>query len=209
MGNIKKRIICVLLLICTLVLPVCLSGCTKKVSEEEAKEIVGYLVSESYEINDIVYGKGLETIEIEEEENYLYATVAENDKYNSTNDIRNEIYRLFSSKYAANMEATALVGITGEISGSIVYARYIDGKYGLAMLKDDIALKGDVEVEGGKEEIEYEGMKVLKFDPSTVEIQKISRKFIDAYVTSEDGTTKILVSLILENGEWKLNCTTC
>ena len=209
MGNIKKRIICVLLLICTLVLPVCLSGCTKKVSEEEAKEIVGYLVSESYEINDIVYGKGLETIEIEEEKSYLYATVAENDKYNSTNDIRNEIYRLFSSKYAANMEATALVGITGEISGSIVYARYIDGKFGLAMLKDDIALKGDVEVEGGKEEIKYEGMKVLKFDPSTVEIQKISRKFIDAYITSEDKTTTILVSLILENGEWKLNCTTC
>lgn len=209
MGNNKKRIICVLLLICTLVLPVCLSGCTKKVSEEEAKEIVGYLVSESYEINDIVYGKGLETIEIEEEKSYLYATVAENDKYNSTNDIRNEIYRLFSSKYAANMEATALVGITGEISGSIVYARYIDGKFGLAMLKDDIALKGDVEVEGGKEEIKYEGMKVLKFDPSTVEIQKISRKFIDAYITSEDKTTTILVSLILENGEWKLNCTTC
>ena len=209
MGSIKKRIICVLLLICTLVLPVCLSGCTKKVSEDEAKEIVGRLVSESYEINDIVYGKGLETIEIEEEENYLYRTVAENDKYNSTNDIRNEIYRLFSSKYAVNMEATALIGITGEISGSIVYARYIDGKYGLAMLKDDIALKGEVEVEGGKEEIKYEGMKVLKFDPSTVEIQKISRKFIDAYITSEDKTTKILVSLILENGEWKLNCTTC
>lgn len=208
MGRSKKIVASVLLLMLITISVISLSGCTKKISEEEAKAKVGELVLASYDINVVVYGEGLPTIEIEEEKNSLYATVVENEKFNSTEDIRNEIQRLYSKSFSSVMEATALEGVHGEISGTIVYARYIDGRYGLSMLKDDIALKGEVDVDGEKEEIEHEHMTVLKYNPNTIEIKKISKRFVEAYITSEDGGTTILVTLILEDGEWKLDSPT-
>lgn len=208
MGKIKKRIISLSLLLFITISVVSLSGCTKKLSEEEAIAKVSELVDASYELNVIVYGEGLPTIEIPEEKDSLYKTVMENEKYNSTSDIKKAINEVFSSDYADVMITTAFVGIKGEIDSSIVYARYIDGRYGLAMLKDDIALKGEVEGEDGKEEIDYDGFKVIKYDTSTAKIKKISRRFVEAYVTSEDGKTEILVTLISENGVWKLDTPT-
>ena len=209
MGKTKNKIVSIILLMLIAISVISLSGCTRKISEDEAKAKLAELVVASYDINVVVYGEGLPTLDLEEEENSLYATVAENEKYNNTDDIRNEIKRLYSESRALAMETTALEGVKGEVSGSIVYARYIDGRYGLSMLKDDIALKGEVDVDGEKEEIEYDGMKVLKYDPTTVEIVKISRRFVEGYITSEDGQATILVVLILENGEWKLDNSTC
>ena len=208
MGKTKKIIVSVILLMLIAVSVISVSGCTKKISEEEAIAKVSELVLASYDINVVVYGEGLPTIEIEEEKNSLYATVAENEKFNSTEDIKKEIERLYSSNIASAMIATALEGVHGEVSGTIVYARYIDGRYGLSMLKDDIALKGEVDVGGEKEEFEHKHMTVLRYNPETIEITKISRRFVEANITSQDGSVVTPVVLILENGEWKLDSPT-
>ena len=212
MGKIKNRVVSVILLMLITITMISISGCGKnknnlfesKLSESEAIEKVSTLVVDSYDINVVVYGAGLPTLDLEEEEESLYRTVIENDKFNSTIDIRKEIERLYSKRFASIMINTALVGTPGEYGQTIIYARYIDGKYGLSMIKDNSVIKGDDE----NEDDASGGIDVLKYDPSTIRIHKISARFIEAYITSESGETTILVTLILEDGEWKIDCPT-
>ena len=76
------------------------------------------------------------------------------------------------------------------------------------MLKNDIVLDGSVSVDGEKQEISYFGFKVNKYDTETIEIKKISRRFIEAYITSENGEETILVTLILEENGWRIDSPT-
>lgn len=207
MPKIKNRIISVVVLVLTILSVVSLSACTKKLSKEEATTKVAELVEASYELNVIVFGEGLEYIETEESKNARYALVKENEKYNSIKDIRDAIEKVFSEDYSRVMETTAFVGVQEKFGA--VLPRYIENSQGFLVLKNNVVLDGSVDVNGDKQEIGYQGIKVLKYDPSTIEIVKISRRFIEANITSEGGEATILVTLILENGEWRLDSPTC
>ncbi len=209
MPKIKNRIISIALLLLTILSVVGFSGCTKKLTKDEATAKVSELVEASYELNVIVFGEGLEYIETEESKNSRYALVKENDKYNSIKDIRDAIEKVFSEDYSKVMETTAFVGIKGAVDGTVIPERYIENSVGFLVLKNDIALDGEVDIEGGKDEIEYSGLKVRKYDSSSIEIKKISRRFIEAYITSIDGSETILVTLILEENGWRLDSPTC
>jgi hypothetical protein len=209
MPKIKNRIISIIVLMLTILSVVSLSACTKKLSKDEATSKVAELVEASYELNVIVFGEGLEYIETEESKNSRYALVKENEKYNSIKDIRDAIEKVFSEDYSRVMETTAFVGVQGAYGSASVPERYIENSQGFLVLKNDIVLDGNVDVNGDKQEIGYNGMKVLKYDPSTIEIVKISKRFIEANITSQNGEATILVTLILENGEWRLDSPTC
>lgn len=208
MGNLSKKIckIACVALICVFIFG--LTGCTKKLTEEEAKSQVATLVDASYELNEIVFGKGLEYIETEEFKNAKYALVKENEKYNSINDIEKAIDKVFSVEYSMTMKTTAFEGQSGAVDGTKVPERYIENPQGFLILKNDIVLDGNVSVDGEKQEISYLGFKVLKYDTSSIEIKKISRRFIEAYITSEGGEQTILVTLILEENGWRIDSPT-
>ncbi len=208
MGKLTKKLtkIASIALICIFVFG--LTGCTKKLSKNEATEKVAELVDESYELNEIVFGKGLEYIETEEFKNAKYALVKENSKYNSINDIRVALDKVFSEDYSFIMKTTAFVGQSGGVDLTSVPPKYIENEQGFLVLKNDIVLDGNVSVNGDKQEISYNGFKVYKYDTSTIEIKKISRRFIEAYITSEGGEQTILVTLILEENGWRIDSPT-
>lgn len=208
MGKLSKRLIKAACIALVLIFALGLSGCTKKLSKEEATQKVCELVEASYELNEIVFGKGLEYIELDEFKNAKYALVKENEKYNSINDIRQEINKVFSVDYAETMKTTAFVGQSGAVDSTSVPPRYIENEQGFLVLKNDIVLDGEVNVNGDKQEISYNGFKVYKYDTSTVEIKKISRRFIEAYITSLGGEQTILVTLILEENGWRIDSPT-
>ena len=183
-----------------------LTGCQKKLTKEEATVKVAELVEASYELNEIVFGEGLEYIETEESKNTRYALVKENDKYNSIYDIELAISKVFSVKYSNTMKKTAFEGQSGAVGGTGVPARYIENKQGFLVLKEKTV--HDESIDGEKLNEGYFSIDVLKYDTSTIEIKKISRRFIEAYVTSLGGEQTILVTLILEENGWRIDSPT-
>ena len=208
MGKASKNIIKIIAVALLCIFTFGLTGCTKKLSRDEATAKVSELVEASYEINEIVFGNGLEYIETEESKNTRYALVLENDKYNSISDISNAIDRIFSEDYGKVLKTTAFDGQGGAVDGTKVPERYIENEQGFLVLKNDIVLDGMVSVEGEKQKISYFGFKVNKYDTETIEIKKISRRFIEAYITSENGEETILVTLILEENGWRIDSPT-
>ncbi len=186
------------------------SSCGKIIrSNDEAEEYVAELVEKSYEINVIVFGEGLPHLDEKDEDNPLYSPVLENEKYKSISDIRLAIREVYSEEYAKSLETTAFSGAVGGVEGTTLYPRYITNKEGeLCILTDYTILDYESPTYG-----EYKGLNVLKYDTSTVEIKKISLRFVEAYITSEDGQTTILVTLIRQKVdgeyEWRLNSSTC
>lgn len=208
MGKNNKNIIRAVAVALVCIFTLGLTGCTKKLTKEEAIAKVGELVDASYELNEIIFGDGLEYIETEESKNTKYALVKENEKYNCINDIRNAINDVFSKDYGATLKTTAFVGQSGVVENTKTEPRYIENEMGFLVLKNDVILDGSVSVDGEKQEILYYGVSVNKYDISTIEIKKISRRFIEAYITSVDGSETILVTLILEENGWRLDSPT-
>ncbi len=215
MGKIKKRIIALLTIMLILITGVSISGCMPpdftgpKLTEEQATEYIKDLVEKSYDINVIVFGKGLPHLEERDPDYPQYAPVLENEKYNRINDIKLAIRKIYSKSYAESIENVAFRGSESGIEGTTLFPRYIENEAGeLLILVDDIVL----DYESG-EYGKYEGISVQKYDPSTVEILKISNRFVEANVKSYDKTTTIKVTLIKQevNGEyeWRLNSSTC
>lgn len=211
----KKRIVALITLMLIIISVISISGCTppdftgEKLSEAEATSYIRDLVAKSYDINVIVFGKGLPYLDERDPDNPQYAPVLENEKYNRINDIRLAIRKIYSKEYAESVESIAFHGSESGISGTTLFPRYIENKAGeLLILVDDIVLDFESDTLG-----KYEGIEVKEYDPDTVEIKKISNRFVEAYVTSYDKTTTIKVTLIRQevNGvyEWRLNSSTC
>ena len=201
MGKFKKIISLVFAMLITLsVFSIC--GCVKKISEDEAKAHIKRLVDASYEINVIVY-EGLPYYDRIDAQGMLYAPVDDSTGYKKTSEIRLAIRKVFSSEYSYTLETLAFDGYEGASFGYHTQPRYIDKEDEIFVLKDFYETDFDSETYG-----EYEGIKVLKYDTSNIEIVKISKRFVEGKVKSTDGTTTITVTLILEDGEWKLDSPT-
>ena len=210
MGKIKTRILAVVMLALVLLTAISVSSCSKKLTKEEATAYVKEFVDKSYEINVIIFGEGLEHLDEQDLQNPLYSPVVENDKYNSISDIKLAIREIYSKDYAASLENTAFKGVESGVDGETLYPRYMENSAGeLLILTDYTSLDYTSEIYG-----KYHGIEVRKYDTSTVEIEKINRRFVTAYVTSEDGKERIRVTLTREedsegNYIWKLHSSTC
>lgn len=201
MGKIK-RILSLVFAALMVLLTVSVCGCAKKISEDEARAHIKSLVEASYQVNVIVY-EGLPYFDRIDTQGMLYAPVDYGSQYKKTADIRLKIRKVFSEDYSRILETLAFEGQEGASFGYHTQPRYIDKDGELLVLKDFYETDFESDKYG-----EYEGIKVLKYDPSTIEIVKISRRFVEGKITSEDGKTTITVTLILENGEWRLDSPT-
>ena len=169
-----------------------MTGC-KKVSEEEAINLVKSLVSRSYNLNVVYYGEGLKYKE-SGNPNQIYLPVQENEIYVLRSVLIKDTYEVFSETLALSIVDMAFGGAEGGTSASSVQSRYmVEG--------DDDWLLVNKDYKSVKKEI-------TKYNYDTIEITKISRRFIEANIKSTKGEN-VEVVLIKQGESWRLDSITC
>lgn len=187
MKNIVKAI---LLAVLAALMLASMVGC-KEVSNSTAINIVNNLVQQSYELNVIYFGEGMEAQEIENESD-LYAPVRGNSNYTSKLALMEKTRQIFSEAYSSNMIELAFEGEAGAIGSSAVYARYIEFE-GYLFVRRDI-----------------DGIEVAKYDFTTTKILKNSKKFIIAKIKTKntDKPEYVEITLINEKNGWRIDSAT-
>ena len=189
----KKRILRIFLA-CVLIATTAIStvGCGK-VKENEAISLVKDLVSRSYELNVIYYGEGL-SYKDSGNPNDIYMPVNENEKYVLRSALIKETYNVFSETYALSLVNMSFNGVASEINQNAIQSRYM-------VRGDDDWLYVNKNYESVVDE-------VAEYNYDTIEITKISKRFIEATIKTTKGSS-VDVVLIKEDGEWRLDSVTC
>ncbi len=201
MGKFKRILS---LVFASLLVILTFSGCgCAKISKEEAQLEIKKLVDASYDLNVIIYGEGLPYYDRIDTQGALYAPVSDTARFKSISDMKVAIRRTFSENYSKILEKTAFEGQEGVDFGYHNQPRYIEVSGELMVLKDFYNVDFDSEKYG-----EYEGIKVQKYNTDVIKIVKISKRFVEGEITSVDGKTQIRVTLVLEDGEWRLDSPT-
>lgn len=167
-------------------------GCGK-VKEDEAVSMVKDLVSRSYNLNVVYFGEGLDYID-SGNPNDVYMQVKETEMYILRSKLISDTYSVFSETYAKSLVDMAFNGVASEINKDSVQARYM--------------VRGDDDLLYVNKNYESVVDEVAIYDLNTVEITKISRRFIEANIKTVKGKT-VEVILIKENGNWRLDSATC
>ncbi len=177
-------------LILIAIFAVSIAGC-KSVSDTEAKAIFNTLVKESYELNVIYFGDGLKP-QVPENESDLYAPVQGSENYTAKLPLVERTREIFSSDYASDIIKTAFEGEAGAVGTTAVYARYIEYEGYLSVMRN------------------IEGIEVAKYDYSTTEIIKNSKRFIIAKIktTNLEKNDFVEITLINEENGWRIDSAT-
>ena len=163
-----------------------LVSCEKNVEENEAKELVKNLVSESCKLNEILYGEGLPYEENTSENKY--APVSIDAEYKTLFSLKEKIRGVFTSSYS-NSLIEYIFSYTPGVYGGGTYPRYEEQGGWLVVLKD------------------YNVREITEYDYDTIEIKKIKRKEIKATIKSTENETVEIV-LIKEADGWRLDSAT-
>ncbi|MBO5212811.1 MAG: hypothetical protein J6B60_04645 [Clostridia bacterium] len=159
----------------------------KRVNNDEALDIVKEIVSDSQELNEIYFGKGLAFDDngIESDD---FSPVSADSPYQSREALEKRTYEIFSKGYASDIIDMAFMGKMS--LGVTNYARYT-------------ARGGSTDGSGYLyvyEKIEPTVEKLPKYEYGTTKIIKNSRSFIVAEITTRDGDT-IRITLVYEGKE--------
>ena len=186
----KKSFKILILTVLTVLMTVSMVSC-KTVSDESAVHIVNALVEKSYELNVIYFGEGLDMQETENDSD-LYVPVVGSSNYTSKLALVEKTREVFSSSYASDIIKTAFEGQMGAIGSTAVYARYIEYEGYLSVRRD------------------IEGIEVAKYDFTTTEIIKNSKKFIVAKIKTRDieNPQFVEITLINEENGWRIDSAT-
>lgn len=184
-----KSFIKIISVILIVIFAVSITGC-KSVSDSEAKAIFNTLVKESYELNVIYFGEGLKPQATDEDS--LYIPVQGSENYTAKLPLVERTREIFSTDYASDIIRTAFEGESGVLGSSAVYARYIEYEGYLSVRRD------------------IEGIEVAKYDYSTTEIIKNSRRFIIAKIktTNLEKNEYVEITLINEDDGWRIDSAT-
>ena len=186
----KKLIKILLPYILTTIMVVSMVGC-KGESEAMAITIVNNLVQQSYELNVIYFGEGMEAQEPENELD-LYVPVRGSSNYTSYLALANRTREIFSEAYSNSIISLAFNGESGALGSTAVYARYIEYEGYLSVRRD------------------IEGIEVAKYDLTTTEIIKNSKNFIIAKIKTRDTNKPefVEITLINEKNGWRIDSAT-
>ena len=167
-------------------------GC-EKATEEEAVSLVKDLVSRSYELNVIYYGEGLKYKD-SGNPNDLYMVVYEQEKYILKSQLTKATREVFSESFATSIIDMSFNGVQSQINQNSVQPRY------MTQIDDDLIYvnKAYEPVVSGE---------IAKYNYDTIEITKISRRFIEARIKTTSGQT-VNVTLIKEDNGWRLDSGT-
>ncbi len=204
MKNKGLRIICAFAVLSVVLTSFCACAKRKPPKLESVKERFSYLLDNSYEINEILWGDGLPTIVYGSEEDKQYKVYDEDtfDGYEyvrddciikTTEQIKLLAEQIYSKNYLQNIYVQIFDGYTLD-SQHYNLAKYVENTKGFFCysLDEDLVEK-------------------LVFDHSTMKIVKPSRSDyvnveIEAYKENDNASRFTMkVCFILENGEWYLD----
>lgn len=189
-----KRITLIFLsIILTALLAVSMVGCGCGVEEHEAILLVKDLVSRSYELNVVYYGKGLE-YEESGNANDLYLRARSGQALALKTELLKRTREVFSETLAESVINMSFNGVGSDSSLGSVQSRYM-------IMGDDDWIYVNKDYEPVVDEVE-----VYNYD--TIVITKTSGKFIEATIETTDKKL-VEVTLILEDDVWKLDSITC
>lgn len=187
MKKYLKAFICLILIS---VFSLSFISCNKKVTEDEAIKLVKEFLTESYELNEIYYGKGID-YEKNEDGVYdnIYSPVLKNQPYTTEAILRAKTEDVFSASLASSIIGYHF-NLTQGIAGGANYPRYFTGSNGFLTVYRD-----------------YRVRDITEYDYSTIEIKKIKGKEIKATVVSTENEV-VDVVLVLERNGWRLDSVT-
>lgn len=82
-----------------------------EVSDEEIREVLSHLLASAEELNEIYYGEGLPTRELDEgNEGAVYLEISDKAKYRTSEELRAATFEVFSNALATNMY---MMGVQG------------------------------------------------------------------------------------------------
>ena len=170
-----------------------MAGCKINQNSERARAatvILNNLVAQSYELNVIFFGEGLDHHEAEGDNEY--ALVKSSEKYQTKKELEEKTREIFSSDYSDQIMEIAFQGFAGAVDNTASFSRYIETAEGLTIRTS------------------YEPITVAEYDFSTTEITKISKKFIQGKImtTNFEKNEYVEITLINENGEWRIDSAT-
>ncbi len=196
-----KRTLAIFLTLITVLSSLMLSSCSNPPELEEIKGDIEKLLTDSREINMILFGEGLpiamQTTDGVEApvptdfENYYY--VDPDTGFFMVDQIKKEAEKVFSKDYIEPLYENFFTGHYDAVYGGVVRAIYIDSDNGLLKLKDyEPFLKGEMRT----------------YDFSTVKIVRPSRKdyvnfTIDSYRNGEK--MNIHLSMVKTEDGWRLD----
>ena len=203
MKNKFFNTISLILALCTVCTVICACSKSKAPKLESVKERFSYLLDNSYEINEMLWGDGLPTIVYGSDEDKQYKVYDEDTfdgyeyvrdecKYQTIEQIKLAAEKIYSKNYLKNIYVQIFDGYMID-SQHYNLAKYIENTKGFFCysLDEDLVDK-------------------LVFDHSTMKIIKPSRAdYVNIEISAApennpSATFKMKVSFILENGEWYL-----
>ena len=207
-----RRLIC--LAVCAVLLVAALTSCSKPPELAEVKDELVALIEGAYEINEIFFGSGLETVDgdIYEYPTNGYEYVVEDCKYQTTTSLKLAAEQIYSKEYLEGVYLTAFDGYADDQVG-IIAARFLDYE-GFLIQEKDTSNTLD-----GVKKYDYDTMKIVKpssADYLNVEIVcwlegvKDPEKYeglsdeLGALMRGERVTVTLTFSLGAEG--WRLDC---
>lgn len=165
-------------------------GC-KEVDDKTAISIANSLIKQSYELNVIYFGEGLDKQETDDDSD-LYVPVAGSSNYTSYLALANRTREIFSEAYSNSIISLAFNGESGAIGSEAIYARYIEFEGYLSVRRD------------------IEGIEIAKYDFTTTELVKNSSRFIIVKVKAinTDKPEYVEITLINEDNGWRIDSAT-
>ena len=203
----KRTLICLFLALSLLIVP--LASCHRQApppSLEEVYDDVVALLENAYPINNAVFGEGLPVHAIGSEyaeQNGLYKDtdyanyqyVREDATYRTVGEIRDALLEIYSTDYVDSLSGVLFDGF---VMGSRVEVAQLYEQNGYLMQRTDYE-----PLFQGRRVYDYDSMRIVK--PSTATRLTIE---IDSRTEGEQAFTKDKITLVLEDGVWRLDAPT-
>jgi hypothetical protein len=203
----KNRLFSLFLALILLLAPLSLSGCSSPPPElHQVYDIVVDLVERSYAANDLLYGYGLPTIDINSrwgELNYIYSEndyadyeyVMELSPYVSISAIKDELESVYSEEFLDSYYQSLFEGFVS--SGHVFRARYRETEDWLYQDIDNKPLITWQRI------YDYSTMKIVR--PSRGDYVSLS---IDTHLEGGDEILPVTIAILWQDGEWRLDSAT-
>ena len=143
-----KRVLSVIFALIMVCIP--LASCGEKKADPEAIREAGALIEKSYEVNEILFGKGIPIDEESKKEalesaevgmdvkNAIYAKADYLSDYACVDDIKEAALSVYTEEYCEPIFDLVFNGRNNDIGSKVEYARYIDDEYGMLTVRVDI-----------------------------------------------------------------------
>lgn len=178
-------------------------------NDPEITEAAKILIENSYEVNEIFFGKGISPDEESKKlaeasqstdvdiEIPAYAAVNYSCGFENTDMLKEKALEVYSAEYCDIIFESAFKGVKNAVGNVVYYPRYIDDEHGELNVRCDV---------------EETGLELSRtYDTDSIKIKKKGNGFALIEVTSlVDGeiSDKITLKMVMEDGNWRLDSPT-